>query len=88
VSKKPESRLQKRIREALEKEFGGIGNGMLPTLDRIHNYLGYIRGNVEVISWRANHLKSDSTLDELRKMVRYYGKAARKSIAEKDKGGT
>jgi hypothetical protein len=213
VSKKPESRLQKRIREALEKEFGGIGNGMLdamnrglrfyksrkscchghppirytatnkcvecrrrspskkanrrisdqrrrdlgtltgwsherrcatprghkgrmlaaarsrakrknlpftidigdfdipthcpvlgiklgfregksgpcnssPTLDRIHNHLGYIRGNVEVISWRANHLKSNGTLDELRKMVKYYGKAARKSIAEKDKGGT
>lgn len=32
-----------------------------PTVDRIRPALGYVRGNVMVISWRANRLKCDST---------------------------
>lgn len=36
-----------------------------PTLDRIKPELGYVKGNVMVISNRANVLKSDATLDEL-----------------------
>jgi hypothetical protein len=30
-----------------------------PTLDRMNNALGYVKGNVKVISWKANRLKSD-----------------------------
>src|ERR1700722_19255130 len=33
-----------------------------PTLDRLHNYMGYVKGNVSVISWRANRLKSDASV--------------------------
>ena len=40
-----------------------------PSVDRIDNAKGYIPGNVVVISWRANRLKSDSTLDELHKLI-------------------
>jgi hypothetical protein len=36
-----------------------------PTLDRIIPKLGYTKGNVWVISMRANRLKQDSTLEEL-----------------------
>ena len=36
-----------------------------PSLDRIDSTKGYIKGNVWVISWRANQLKSDATLQEL-----------------------
>jgi hypothetical protein len=36
-----------------------------PSLDRIDSSKGYIRGNVHVVSWRANHIKNDSTLQEL-----------------------
>lgn len=36
-----------------------------PTLDRRDSSMGYIRGNVWVISHRANTLKSDATLREL-----------------------
>lgn len=36
-----------------------------PSLDRIHNDRGYVKGNVWVISHRANHLKSNATLEEL-----------------------
>jgi hypothetical protein len=40
-----------------------------PTVDRIDNSLGYVPGNVWVISWRANQLKSNATADELLKLA-------------------
>jgi hypothetical protein len=40
-----------------------------PTLDRIDNTLGYVPGNVWVISWRANELKGNATADELTKLA-------------------
>ncbi len=42
-----------------------------PTIDRVDNTKGYIPGNVAVISYRANCLKRDSSLDELIKLVDY-----------------
>ena len=36
-----------------------------PSLDRIKNHLGYVKGNILVVSWRANFLKSDATIEEL-----------------------
>jgi len=42
-----------------------------PTLDRIDNTLGYVPGNVRVISWRANRVKSNATLADLRLLVAY-----------------
>jgi hypothetical protein len=35
-----------------------------PSIDRFNNSLGYVRGNVRVISNRANRLKSDGTAEE------------------------
>ncbi len=34
------------------------------SVDRIDSTKGYVRGNIQVISWRANHLKSNSTHEE------------------------
>jgi hypothetical protein len=42
-----------------------------PSLDRNKPELGYVRGNVRVISNKANRLKSDASLDELRQLVAY-----------------
>ncbi len=39
------------------------------SLDRINSASGYTPGNVWVISWRANQIKNDATLDELRLLV-------------------
>lgn len=36
-----------------------------PTLDRIDSTKGYIKGNVWVISYKANTIKSNATLEEL-----------------------
>lgn len=42
-----------------------------PSLDKINNSRGYVRGNIAVISYRANRIKSDATLEELIKIVNY-----------------
>lgn len=42
-----------------------------PSLDRKDNSKGYVKGNVFVISRRANILKNDATVDELEAVVRY-----------------
>jgi len=36
-----------------------------PTIDRIIDELGYIRGNVRIISWLANRIKSNATAAEI-----------------------
>jgi len=36
-----------------------------PSLDRIDNSKGYVKGNVIVVSWRYNSLKKDGTPAEL-----------------------
>jgi len=46
-------------------------NSNSPSVDRFDPVKGYVRGNVRVISWRANCLKRDATLEELRKVVAY-----------------
>jgi len=38
------------------------------SIDRIDSSLGYTIDNIEVISWRANRLKNDGTIEELQKI--------------------
>jgi len=42
-----------------------------PSIDRFQPGLGYVSGNTSVISNRANRLKSDGTLEEHIKLVRW-----------------
>lgn len=49
--------------------YGSKGEPGLPSLDRIIPQKGYVLGNVAVISYRANMLKNQSSLDELKKLV-------------------
>jgi hypothetical protein len=41
-----------------------------PSLDRIIPALGYVKGNIWVISWRANTIKNNASIEELARIVR------------------
>ena len=41
------------------------------SLDRIISELGYIKGNVRVISYRANTMKSDASLEEIKRLAEW-----------------
>ena len=45
-----------------------------PSLDRIDNNKGYIKGNVQWVSWRANNLMKDASPDELLMLAQNYKK--------------
>ena len=51
-----------------------IGEGKLyndsPSLDKIIPKLGYVKGNVWIISNKANRIKSDATIEELELLVK------------------
>jgi hypothetical protein len=49
---------------------GGADNS--PSLDRVEPERGYVPGNILVISNRANRLKSDASIEELRSIASFY----------------
>jgi hypothetical protein len=57
----------------LERGGGGPGRKLdnSPSFDRVDNTKGYTIDNVRVISWRANRLKADATLQEVQAIARY-----------------
>ena len=49
---------------------------MSPSVDRIDNTKGYVPGNVVVVSYRANRLKSNATVEELMLVTHFYRRLA------------
>lgn len=48
---------------------GRGGSDFSPSIDRLDPGQGYVPGNVEIISNRANRIKNDAQLDEVKKIV-------------------
>jgi len=42
-----------------------------PSIDRLIPSKGYVKGNIHVISRKANRIKNDATLDELEKVYKW-----------------
>lgn len=53
----------------LFKVGGGAAKDNSPSLDRVDNSKGYIKGNIAVISAKANRIKSNATAEEIRKVA-------------------
>jgi hypothetical protein len=59
----------------LVQHTGKKGSGFdSPSLDAIIPSMGYIQGNVQVISHRANAMKNDATFDEMVKLGKWAAK--------------
>lgn len=59
----------------LKRNTGGnrpLGNS--PSIDKINPKLGYVKGNVQVISQRANIMKNDATVEELQRFAEWVRK--------------
>lgn len=54
------------------KSQNGKASDNSPSLDRIDSKKGYVKGNVIVVSRRANMLKNDATLEEMGKIYNFY----------------
>lgn len=60
------------------------GNPESPALDRIDNTKGYVRGNVMVVSHRANMMKVDASPEELVKFAEWVLTRYRQDVANLD----
>jgi hypothetical protein len=50
----------------------GKTNKYAPSLDKIIPELGYVEGNVKIVSLIVNRLKSDANYDDMEKILKYY----------------
>jgi hypothetical protein len=57
-------------------ERGARGRAASPSLDRIFPELGYIPGNVVVVSFAANRIKSNASPEELVRVASFYSHLA------------
>lgn len=47
----------------------GVDN--YPTIDRFDPNIGYTKSNINIISWKANNLKSNATVEDLEKLLKW-----------------
>lgn len=52
----------------------GVGQFNSPSVDKVVPMLGYVSGNVQVVSNRANMMKKDATIENIRSLLAYMEK--------------
>lgn len=67
----------------LESKIGSGSHAASPALDKLIPELGYVKGNVHVISTKANLIKQDATPDEIFLVAQWFAQqmTARTHIA-------
>ena len=56
----------------IKLEDGWDDNRSCPTLERIDNSKGYIKGNILVVSALTNRIKNDGTWQEIMQVAKFY----------------
>lgn len=56
----------------IELDLTGDNREASPSIDRIIPELGYVKDNIVIVSFRANRLKNDASLNEMRSLVSFY----------------
>jgi hypothetical protein len=56
---------------AFKRGVNGSAIDTSPTIDRIDNSKGYVKGNVVVVSYLANRIKSSANAEQLGKVYRW-----------------
>lgn len=64
------------IHEQIKNQKRKVGINLLPpnypSIDRLDSTKGYTKENITVISWRANHIKSNSSFEEIEKLYDWW----------------
>ena len=55
-------------------QLGSKNNDLTPSIDRINPKKGYVKENIIVVSMKANRIKTDATVEEIRKIADFYEK--------------
>ena len=55
-------------------QLGSKNNDLTPSIDRINPKKGYVKENIIVVSMKANRIKTDATVEEIRKVADFYEK--------------
>lgn len=58
-----------------------------PSIDRVDNAKGYTRNNILIVSFKANRLKADASVEELRKVADFYEKRFSENSSVAGAGG-
>lgn len=56
----------------IKMAFGNVGfRENSPSIDRLDSKKGYTRDNIQIISWKANRIKKDASIEELELILAY-----------------